>query len=363
VLLIFQINFHLLSLSSLMRPLLLIFIIVANYSCCMAQGEVRLNERKVIASHNSYKKRPDPKVLRLLSRLKKQLGPENDPSQLDYGHVSLPVQFDSFAVRGIEIDIYNDPKGGHFTRRRINLFLSGLRQRVHREVMNKPGFKVLHIADVDFETNYLTFRQVLEELKLWSSQHPDHDPVFVNVEPKADGPGTFSKALRFVGFKASIPYDSLAFCALDEEIRSVLPENMRFTPADLRASFSTVKERLLTTGWPFVSELAGKFIFILDGKGDQYERFSSTHLLFTYGSPSSDETAFVIRNEPRGHEVEIAELAKMYIVRTRSDAGTHESRTNDYSRFNAAKRSGAQIISTDYYHPDVRWSKYKVGLQ
>ena len=345
-----------------MRSLLLVLAILVNYSCPFAQDELRLNERIVIASHNSYKKRPDQKVLRLLSKVKKQLGPENDPSQLDYGHVSLPIQFDSFAVRGIEIDLYNDPKGGHFTRRRMNLFLSGLRQRAHREVMDKPGFKVLHIADVDYETNYLTFRQVLEELKSWSLKHPGHDPIFVNIEPKADGPGTFSKALRFVGFKASIPYDSLAFCALDEEIQSVLPENMCFTPADLRASFSSVKERLLTSGWPFMSELAGKFIFILDGKGDQYERFSPTHLLFTYGSPSSDETAFVIRNEPRGHEVEIAELAKMYIVRTRSDAGTHESRTNDYSRFNAAKRSGAQIISTDYYKPDVRWSEYKVGL-
>ena len=42
-----------------------------------------------------------------------------------------------------------------------------------------------------------------------------------------------------------------------------------------------------------------------------------------------------------------------YLVRTRSDANTTEARENDYSRFEAALESGAQIISTDYYLPDT----------
>lgn len=42
-------------------------------------------------------------------------------------------------------------------------------------------------------------------------------------------------------------------------------------------------------------------------------------------------------------------VKKGYIVRTRSDSDTREARTNDYRSFEAAKASGAQIISTDYY--------------
>ena len=347
-------------LSSLMRPLI-VLVAISWLNVVFSQSDLRLNERWVIASHNSYKKRPDPKVLRFLDRVKKQLGPENDPTQLDYGHVPLPVQFDSFAVRGIEIDVYNDPKGGHYAKRRINWLIPGLRQRCQSDAMYAPGFKVLHIADVDYETHYLTFRDVLSELKTWSQQHPHHEPIYVNIEPKADGPGTFSKLLRFLGFKSSIPYDSMAFCALDAAIEEILPVEMLFTPSDLQLNYPSIQQRLRTEGWPKIANISGRFIFILDGKGEDYKRFSEHQNLFTFGSPSDEQTAFVIRNEPVGHETEIAELAKTFIVRTRADAGTLESRANDYRRCAAAKRSGAQIISTDYYTPDLRWSEYKVG--
>ena len=37
------------------------------------------------------------------------------------------------------------------------------------------------------------------------------------------------------------------------------------------------------------------------------------------------------------------------IVRTRADANTLEARTRDHSKAEAAARSGAQAVSTDYY--------------
>ena len=73
--------------------------------------ELRLNEIRILASHNSYKGLPDKKVLRFLAKFKKQLGEANDPIQLDYGHPKLPIQFDEYGIRGIEIDINYDPKG------------------------------------------------------------------------------------------------------------------------------------------------------------------------------------------------------------------------------------------------------------
>ncbi len=44
-------------------------------------------------------------------------------------------------------------------------------------------------------------------------------------------------------------------------------------------------------------------------------------------------------------------VALGYMVRTRADADTKEARENDYSRFEMAKASGAQVITTDYYLP------------
>jgi hypothetical protein len=49
-------------------------------------------------------------------------------------------------------------------------------------------------------------------------------------------------------------------------------------------------------------------------------------------------------------------------VRTRSDAGTLEARANDYTRLRSAWKSGAQIISTDYYRPDQSLSDFYIQL-
>jgi len=50
------------------------------------------------------------------------------------------------------------------------------------------------------------------------------------------------------------------------------------------------------------------------------------------------------------------------MVRTRSDAGTIEARSSDYTRFLSAWQSGAQIISTDYYRADPKLSDFYIQL-
>ncbi|MFM7636382.1 MAG: Ca2+-dependent phosphoinositide-specific phospholipase C [Crocinitomicaceae bacterium] len=321
---------------------------------------LRLNESKILASHNSYKKLPHKKVIRFLSKFKKQLGPSNDPIQLDYGHKTLPEQFDTFNIRGIELDLYYDPIGGHYKKRKLNLFLFGLKQRVRDPRMKSPGFKVLHIADVDYETQYLTFKDALIELRTWSEKNPAHHPIFVNIEPKSTSPGNESKTLRKLGFKPCVPYDQKAFLEMENEITGILPANKIFTPSDLKGDFSTIHERLTETGWPELNQCLGKFIFILDGKETLYKSATTTPIMFYYASPQDPDAAFVVMNDPVGNEEKIQHLTSTYIVRTRSDAGTLQSRNNDYSTYNAAIRSGAQIISTDYYAPDLRWSTFQI---
>jgi len=325
---------------------------------------IRLNQYKVLASHNSYKKNPNPKVIKFLSKFKKQLGELNDPEQMDYGHLPLPQQFDDYNIRGIEIDVNYDPKGGLYYKRKVNKLIGGLRQKVKDPLMKQSGFKVLHIADVDYETNYLTFKQVLIELKNWSNAHPNHTPIFVNIESKGFNPGDESRFLRFLGFKRALQFNDQAFLDLDQEILEVIPADKIYKPMDLKGNYTTIKERLDQQGWPLLSNCFGKFIFILEGNNqDFYQKNTVNRPMFVYSQPNGDNTAFVVKNDPIGHEYEIEALTKSYIVRTRSDTGTLEARANDYTRHNAAVKSGAQIISTDYYKADPRMGTFVIKLK
>lgn len=50
------------------------------------------------------------------------------------------------------------------------------------------------------------------------------------------------------------------------------------------------------------------------------------------------------------------------MVRTGTDAGTLDARINSYQRFEAAMRSNAQLISTDFYKPDPSIGKFVLGI-
>ena len=77
-------------------------------------------------------------------------------------------------------------------------------------------------------------------------------------------------------------------------------------------------------------------------------------MMFTTSLPGNPESAFLILNDPIKQLEDIKKwVASGYMVRTRADAGTWEARKNDYSKWEAALKSGAQVISTDYYLPDT----------
>ena len=85
-------------------------------------------------------------------------------------------------------------------------------------------------------------------------------------------------------------------------------------------------------------------------------------VLFTNAQPGHPDAAFVEQND--GTPDAIAALVKEgYLVRTRSDSDTVEGRSGSTVRRDAALRSGAQIVSTDYpwYEPS-RWTGYFVNL-
>ena len=338
-----------------MKGLLTGLLLLVLLNCAPAQScdALKLNQLQIIGSHNSYKKLPDPQVMKFLMKLRKRLGKKLDPIGIDYGHLPIDSQFENYNMRGLEIDIYNDPKGEH--------------QNSHIDALKKPGFKVLHIKDVDYQTNYYTFIDALTAIKKWSDAHPNHLPLFINIETKTGGPGDANGFLRFLGFKRTVPFDSAAVDAMDAEIKTVFGNDLKniLTPDRLRGRYTTLNEMVQHNGWPLLDDCRGKIVFIQ--LGGTKELYLNNHpggngrAMCLYAKPGTPECAFVMRDDPMRDSVNITALVKQgYIVRTRSDAETVESRENNSAPKNAAFNSGAQITSTDYYKPDLRFSTFTV---
>ena len=332
----------------------------------------RLNQIRIIASHNSYHLRTDKAVLRYLTNLFAMglIPKEYDPRGIDYTQATLTEQFEIYGVRGVELDIYNDPQGGNFYRRQGRA-LVGLNPHSHIEDLKKPGFKMLHIPDVDYNSTNLTFISGLAEIKKWSDAHPDHLPIFINIEPKSESIRDNVKILR--RFARAIPYDSLAYDNMDKEIKSVFGDDLHnvITPDKVRGSYATLEQAVLTTGWPTIAQSRGKVVFIIDGSSEIYRKGRPSfegRAMFGYVDAGTPAAAFVEVNDPMTGTDKIHDYVKKgYIIRTRADEGTVEARKGDYTCQRAAFASWAQIISTDYYRPDARagskgWSNYHIEV-
>ena len=227
--------------------------------------------------------------------------------------------------------------------------------------MDKPGFKVMHVQDVDYRSNCQPFIACLTEIRAWSRAHPRHVPIFILVETKQGKP----KGLKLTEPE---PFTSATFDALDAEIRSVFPAEEMVTPDDVRGEYSSLEDSVLAGGWPSLDSARGKVVFLMD-QHDVGPVYLEGHpslrgrVLFTNSDPGHEDAAFIERND--GPPGVIAELVrKGYLVRTRTDADTKEARTDDTSRRDAMIRSGAQILSTDYPASEpARWEgHYSVAL-
>jgi hypothetical protein len=306
---------------------------------------VRLNQIQVIGSHNSYHIQPRPDLFELL------LNFSDDFLAIEYTHRPLDEQFERLGIRQIELDVFADPNGRLYAMRRALLVLgedpaSGLPE------LDEPGFKVLHIQDVDFETTCLTFVACLRTIRAWSDAHPMHLPIAVLVEAKDDPiPDPFQ-----LGFTVPLPIGPAEFDALDAEIRSIFPPARLMTPDDVRGDAPTLEAAVLTNGWPTLRVARGKVLFLLDNEGKR-DAYLTGHpnlegrVLFTNSEPGRPDAAFVKLNDPFDPRIPDTVRAG-YLVRTRADADTMEARTGDTGPRDAALASGAQYVSTDYPEED-----------
>jgi hypothetical protein len=303
---------------------------------------LRLNQVQVLGSHNSYHATPYPEVLAALRGVNPATA-----AGLDYGHRPLPQQFD-LGVRQIELDVWSDPRGGKYAN-------PTLLQTLHLPppdpaVMEKPGFKVVHEANIDTRSTCLTFVLCLQAVKTWSDAHPGHVPMMVEVEMKD---ATVTPA---------------TFDALEAEIRSVFSDDDLITPDDVRGSDKSLGHAVRTHGWPTLGAVRGRVLFTLDNEGfAAIERRGHPSLrgriLFAPSAPGADDAAFAKLNDPIHDAAKIkAALAANMLVRTRADADTVQARSGDTKMRDTALAGGAQYVSTDYEVTDPRFPSYRVRI-
>jgi len=320
-------------------------------------GEVRMNQVQVIGSHNSYKQAIDPKLFKLL-----QARDSVSMSKIDYSHISIVDQL-NLGLLNLEIDVYADSQGGRYAHPHGLDWVPGQPEYDPQGVMKKPGFKIMHIQDIDYRSHCLTFQQCLEQLRKWSDDHPTHNPVFITMNAK-------DEPIAKPGFTAPEKFTAAEYDALDKEIKDYLGMKYVITPDRVRGKNKTLENAVLKNSWPTLKEAQGKFVFILDETGVKRDLYIAGHpslkgrMLFTNSEPGTPEAAIRIINSAKQNVALIRDLVKKgYIIRTRADSDTQEARNNDRSSFEAALQSGAQIITTDYYQKSTHFtSDYQISF-
>lgn len=320
---------------------------------------LRLHEIQVIGTHNSYHLAPAPEIMKIIGLTGKAV-----VDSIDYTHAPLDHQFTQYGIRQIELDIYADPQGGLYSnpvgRQVLNQDQQDPRMPFDFDnVMRQPGTKIIHAPGFDFATHVPTLKAALEQTVAWSKSHQGHVPILVLLELKESATGPAGvKPLKF---------DRQMLDALDEEIRSCIPEEMLLTPDQVRGEHKTLREAVVHSGWPTLESCSSKVFFALDNTDSLKDRYLEDHeslkgrVMFASVSADHPAAAWMKINDPINDFDKIQEAVKSgFLVRTRADSDTKQARKSDTTQRDRAIDSGAQFISTDYPEPDLRWSQYRV---
>ena len=341
------------------EPTTIPVIATASLAECAAERPVRLTDLQSIGSHNSYKMAIPEPVLAMIS-----LSSPEAAAALDYAHLPLDQQLD-LGMRQLELDLYHDPEGGRYGDPLWPRLIArpNANEQFDAAKHSPPGFKVLHVQDLDARSQCTRFVTCLSQINHWSLAHPDHVPLLILINAKQD-------EIEVPGATKPLLFDAAAFDQLDAEIASVFERSRLIVPDDLRGDSASLREAVLTTGWPALSDTRGRLIFALDESPavvTTYMRGKTsleglTMFINSIGE-TADHAAYFTLNEPLSQSAEIQAAVKQgFLVRTRADADTVEARSGDTTRREAALASGAQYVSTDYYLPRPDFSDYKVAL-
>lgn len=328
--------------------------------------DLKVNQMQFVGSHNSYRIKTNPKILSILKEISGLLPADLNPASLDYEHVTLTEQLNDYGLRNLELDIYNDPIGGQFSKRQMNALI-GENTKPNIPELRNSGFKVLHIPDVDYNTHNFTFVSAIQEIKNWSDKHPAHLPIFIYIEPKES---SVADVLTFLPFTKVVPYTLESMDAIDNEIKSVFGNGLDnvFSPDEMIGDYSTLEQAALAKNWPTLQAARGKVFFIIGGSDDFNAKYLNNHpnlngrTCFLFSEPGNSECAFILGNDAIGNEIKFQNYVKAgYMVRVFTDDYL-DAQNNDYTKSKSATAGGSQILTTDYYRADSRWSDYTFRL-
>ncbi|MET0510859.1 MAG: Ca2+-dependent phosphoinositide-specific phospholipase C, partial [Thermoleophilaceae bacterium] len=273
-----------------------------------------------------------------------------------YSHASLPNQLSRQQARGLELDLFGDPQGGLYANPLLRRRLAA--GPLLDPEWQRPGIKVLHTEDLDYNSSCVRLVTCLRLVRRSSRANPEHVPLLVMLELKATDP-----IAGPLGGVAVPPWNRSALAGLDKEIRSVFSAGELIRPDDVRRPGLTLERSVLRKGWPALSRARGRVAFLMDNDPGPISAAYTAgrpslqgRVLFTNARPGSPDAAFVKRNTPTGANLaQIKALVrKGYLVRTRSDEPLATVLSEDMTRLRAALASGAQLVSTDF--PEVGMS-------
>lgn len=231
----------------------------------------------------------------------------------------------------------------NYTHRPLNeqLGLLGVRQfelDLHPPAVPGDPLPVYHLPLLDEGTTCARFIDCLQVMKDWSDSNPAHHLLVTLVEPKDVwnpdwGPDFLTQ--------------------MDEDLRSVWPEDRLLTPDDLQRDTTSVREGLLAYGWPTLGELRGQALFVLHDHEEYREVYtdglstSAGRALFpdAFGDLSLPFAAVhSINDAVGGAEAISAAHAAGHLVRTMADGEGEAGR-------DLALASGANFVTTDWPEP------------
>lgn len=312
---------------------------------------VHINEIQTLGTHNSFHIQPRDSIMAALLIFEPELAPT-----LEYTHLPIPEQLD-LGVRHLELDIFADPEGGMYAIRN-GLKVVGEDPVSGLPELDEPGMKVLHIQDIDFETQCLTLKICLEQVKEWSDDNVGHLPLMIMLQAKED-PLPDPPDFLDISWVVPLLFGPELMDDVDEEIRSVFPEDRLMTPDDVREDYPTLEQAVLDGNWPTVDEARGRVMFAFRNSGTARDHYIDGHpslegrVMFTYSVEGEPEAAWFNVDNALEEGERIRELVEAgYLVRTRADEDTQQAREDDYTLQEAAFASGGQFVSTDYIVPN-----------
>ena len=317
---------------------------------------LKINEIQSVGTAESYKLPLSSGMLALVAGQS-----QKDAEALDFGEPPLEQQLDTGA-RSLEFDIAYDPKGGLFANPAGAAMSDEMLDPDYVALMSKPGFKVIHVLDVDYHSSCQMLIACLRQIAAWSQRHPAHVPLVITLQ-------TNDERTPMPGAAQPLRFNAAAFDALDAEILSVFPRDRIITPDDVQGSYPTLRAAVLAGHWPLLGPSRGKVLFLLNDSASKTALYrgprkaADGRVMFTTTDEKSPAAAFInIPYAARDAARITADVKAGFMVRTRADSETREARSGSALRRDWALASGAQIVATDFMTPDPRIGGYDVHL-